>query len=98
MEYEINITDQFDKWHSEINDNLLLSRLDARFDRIRQGNFGDNKKLTDDLFELRFRFGGGFRVYYTIKNERVILLLCGGNKASQSKDIKIAKKILSELE
>jgi putative addiction module killer protein len=56
--------------------------------------------LTEDLFELRFTFGGGLRIYYTIRNSRVVLLLNGGKKSEseQSKNIAKAKKILDKLE
>ena len=59
---------------------------------------GDFKSLGDNLYELRFFFGGGLRVYYTIHNQQVILLLNGGNKSSQSKDIEKARQIMQELE
>jgi putative addiction module killer protein len=61
-------------------------------------NFGDHKGLGGGLFELRFFFGPGFRTYYTIKGERVVFLLCGGDKATQKKDIEKARKIITELE
>ena len=52
------------------------------------GHFGDSKQLNTHLFQLRFLFGSGYRVYYTIKNQQVIFLLMGGDKATQAKDIK----------
>lgn len=97
MEYEIHITEQFEKWHNGIKDKVVISRLVARFARIQEGNFGDSKPLSEDLFELRFTFGGGIRIYYTIQNKQIILLLCAGNKSTQSRDIKKAKQILEEL-
>lgn len=74
------------------------ARIISRFDRIQMGNFGDYKKLDENLFELRFFFGPGFRIYFTIKDEKVVFLLCGGNKSTQSKDIKKARIIIDELE
>ena len=70
----------------------------ARLDRLKNGNFGDFKRIDNNLFELRFFFGSGLRIYYTIRSEQVVLLLVGGDKSSQSKDIKHAKQILDELE
>ena len=73
-------------------------RLGARFDRIIDGQFGDHKAITQDLFELRFFFGGGLRIYYTVRNGQVVLLLAGGDKDSQAKDIQKATALLEELE
>ena len=63
-----------------------------------EGNFGDHKQLSTQLYELRFVVGGGLRIYYTIRGKKIILLLTGGNKSSQSKDIATAKDMLNELE
>ena len=70
----------------------------ARIDRVKNGNFGDFKSLGNNLFELRFFFGGGLRIYYTLRNHQVVLLLNGGSKSSQSKDIDKARQIIQELE
>jgi putative addiction module killer protein len=64
----------------------------------KNGNFGDCKQIGKELYELRFFFGPGYRVYYTIKNKSVVILLVGGGKASQTKNIEKAKKHLNELE
>jgi putative addiction module killer protein len=66
--------------------------------RIENGNFGDTKTLSANLFELRCFFGGGIRVYYTIRSQQIVLLLVGGDKTSQNRDIEKAKAILSTLE
>jgi len=62
------------------------------------GNFGDHKQLDSKLFEMHFFFGSGYRVYYTIKSNRIVLLLAGGDKSSQQQDITMAITILNELE
>lgn len=98
MKYEIDTTPQFDKWLKKIRDRTVRYRLLARFDRIATGNIGDAKQIATNLFELRFFFGSGYRVYYTIQNGKIILLLCGGDKSTQSKDITRAKALLTELE
>jgi putative addiction module killer protein len=98
MKYEIETTNIFDKWLAGIKDIRNRARIINRFDHIQLGNFGDHKRLGTDLFELRFFFSSGFRVYYTIKNGKVVFLLCGGDKSSQSKDIDKAKAIMAELE
>jgi putative addiction module killer protein len=57
-------------------------------------NFGDVKNLGDSVFELRIHYSAGYRIYFTKYNEIIVLLLCGGNKSSQEKDIKKAKDML----
>ena len=98
MRYEIETTNIFDKWLAGIADIRHRARIINRFDHIHLGNFGDHKNLGGGLFELRFFFGPGFRAYYTIKGKRVVFLLCGGDKATQGKDIEKARNIMNELE
>lgn len=98
MKYEIETTNVFDRWLAGIKDITFRARIISRFDRIQLGSFGDHKNLGDGLFELRFFFGPGFRAYYTIRVCKVVFLLCGGDKSSQSKDIERAKAIMEELE
>ncbi len=97
MKYEIETTLDFDKWLSKIRDKTVLHRFDVRFNRIARGNFGDAKRIGVNLFELRFFFGSGYRVYYTIRNNTIVLLLCGGDKSTQSSDVTRAKYLLSQL-
>ena len=98
VKYEIDTTNIFDKWLTGVKDTQHRSRIISRFDYIQLGNFGDHKNLGGNLFELRLFFGPGFRIYYTIKDGKVIFLLCGGDKSTQSKDIKKARIIMDELE
>jgi putative addiction module killer protein len=97
MRYEINSTDRFDAWISRL-DKTLKNRLLSRIVRAEQGNFGDYQKIAENLFELRCFFGGGLRIYFTIRENAVILLLAGGNKDGQTGDIEIVKKIMETLE
>jgi len=69
----------------------------VRLRRVSLGNFGDCRDLGDDVCELRFAFGPGYRVYYTIRNGEVVILLAGGDKSSQSKDIAKAKELAAGL-
>ena len=98
MNYEIESTVNYDEWFDGMKDRTSKARVVTRLARVEQGNFGDYKQLTEDLFELRFTFGGGLRIYYTIRDSCVVLLLNGGNKSGQSKDIAKAQTILDELE
>ena len=94
MAYRIETTQMYDKWFSKIKDATLKIKILARLARIENGNFGDHKQLASNLYELRFVFGKGIRIYYTKKQRVIIILLVGGDKASQSKDIKKAKDLL----
>ncbi len=98
MAYELQSTPTFDKWLEKLKDPSTRNRLLARLDRIETGNFGDFKQVDTNLFELRFFFGSGLRVYYTIQNGQVVLLLAGGNKSTQTGDIAKAKELLLEME
>lgn len=98
MSYEIETTPEFDKWLSKLKDKALRSRIDVRFNRIINGHFGDSQVISSNLFELRFFFGSGYRVYYTIRGGEVVILLCGGDKSSQRKDIEKAQLMIEQLE
>lgn len=68
-----------------------------RLERIYDNNFGDYKQISSDLYELRFFFGKGYRIYYTIKNDIIVILLSAGDKSSQQKDITTAKIYLNDI-
>ncbi len=97
MRYELSSTETFNRWIGSV-DEATQARLGARLVRIENGNFGDHKVIAANLFELRCFFGGGLRVYYTIRNQQIVLLLAGGDKSTQNRDIARAKLLLSELE
>ena len=97
MIYELRTTSQYDKWFAGLKDSTLKIKVLARLNRVENGNLGDSKQIGTDLFELRFIFGAGLRIYYTVKEHKVILLLSGGDKSSQSKDIKKAAELLDEF-
>jgi putative addiction module killer protein len=98
VHYGIETTNVFDKWLARITDIRHRAGIVIRFDHIRIGNFGDHKNLGGGLFELRFFFGPGFRVYYTVRNGRVVFLLTGGDESTQAKDIEKARNIMTALE
>lgn len=98
MKYTLNSTKEYDKWFARLKDSRAKIRILARLSRVENGNFGDFKPLGPNLFELRFFFGPGWRIYYTIKNNSVVILLVGGEKSSQKKNIAKATELLSELE
>jgi putative addiction module killer protein len=98
MKYELKSTKIFNTWFASLKDKTIKNKLLSRLARVENGNFGDTKALDSGLFELRFFFGGGLRIYYTFRNQHVVLLLAGGDKSSQDKDIEKAKTILDNLE
>lgn len=72
-------------------------KIIKRLERIYDDNFGDYKQISSDLYELRFFFGKGYRIYYTIQEDIVVILLYGGDKSNQKKDIEIAKNYLKTI-
>ena len=94
MKYELHSTPDFNKWLNRLKDATVRQKVLARLARVENGNFGDHKQLAADLFELRFFFGGGLRIYYTIRCGLVVLLLVGGDKSTQVADIEKAGTIL----
>ena len=93
----IKTTPVYDEWFESLKDRKIKDRIYSRFDRLLIGNFGDYKQVDTDLYELRFFFGSGIRIYFTKQSGQIIILLCGGNKSTQSKDIKKAKELLKEV-
>lgn len=76
-------------------DSSNRNRVLARLARLEENNYGDYKKLDDEIYELRFKFGSGYRIYFAEIDNVIILLLNAGNKSTQSKDIKKAKEYLN---
>ena len=84
-------------WFDNLKDSMVKNRIRARLDRVQLGNLGDYKVLSDGVSELRFTFGSGYRIYFGEHEDYLIILLCGGDKSSQKKDIAIAKQYWKEL-
>ncbi len=96
--YEVQQTTVYVEWFQTIRDQVIRGRIAARIERVQLGNFGDVKSVGDGVHELRLTFGPGYRVYFMQREERIILLLCGGDKGGQSRDIARAKQMASTLE
>lgn len=77
----------FREWLSLLKDVTIKSRISARIDRLLRGNFGDSKSIGNGIFELRFHFASGYRVYFGIDHGVIVILLLGGDKSSQQNDI-----------
>ena len=84
-------SEPFTDWLNTLKDKQVVKRIQTRILRIEQGNYGDYKSLKDGVLELRFMFGSGYRVYFAEDDDRLVLLLLGGDKSSQKQDIEQAK-------
>lgn len=81
----------FWKWFGNLRDMTAQVRIQRRIRNLELGNLGDYRSVGEGVFELRLHFGPGFRIYFGEETESILLLLCGGDKKTQSKDIKMAK-------
>ena len=97
MKYEIEKTENFDKWFKKLRDRKAVLAIIARLDRAKLGNFGDVESVGDGVSEMRLFLGPGYRLYFTIRDNRIIFMLCGGDKSTQKKDIKKAKEIVQTI-
>jgi putative addiction module killer protein len=87
----------FEEWISGLKDPVTRHRIKTRLDRVEKGNFGDHRSVGEGVLELRFDFGPGHRIYFVEEGDVIVILLCGGDKSSQVKDIKTAKIYWQEL-
>lgn len=95
-EYIHNNKAPFSEWLNKL-DRSVKARVMTRIDRIRRGNFGDTKSVGEGVFELRIAFGPGYRVYYARQGQEIVILLCGGDKGSQPRDIARAKELWRDV-
>jgi putative addiction module killer protein len=89
---------EFDTWLKALRDPIGKARIVARIRSAECGNFGDCEPVGEGVSEMRIHCGPGYRVYYSRKGKIVYLLLCGGDKATQKRDIKQAKLLLKSIE
>jgi putative addiction module killer protein len=89
-------TDEFDAWLRELKDQVGKARIITRIISAEAGNFGDVEPVGEGVSEMRIHYGPGYRVYFCRNGKTVYLLLCGGSKSSQKKDIKEAKRLARE--
>ena len=87
----------FEEWMTGLKDPVTRHRIQTRLDRVEKGNFGDHRPVGEGVWELRFDFGSGHRIYFVEEGDVIVILLCGGDKSSQVKDIKTAKIYWQEL-
>jgi putative addiction module killer protein len=89
----IEKTDEYSAWLDALKDRAGRARILVRVDRLIDGNPGQHRNLSDSVTELKIDYGPGYRVYYTQRGDRLLLLLIGGDKSSQPKDIKTAIRL-----
>lgn len=87
---------RFEKWFGGLKDHRASARIRQRLARLEQGHVGDAKPVGDGVSELRIDYGPGYRVYFMRSGSIVVLLLCGGHKGTQGRDIEVAKRISRE--
>ena len=90
-------TDVFVKWLKNLNDSNARFRIYRRIERLAGGNPGDVRPIGEGCSEMRIDYGPGYRVYYKDTGKEIIFLLCGGDKSTQTTDIKNAKKLAKEI-
>ena len=95
--YEIKSTKIFSQWILKLKNMKGCMAVARRIERMEHGNFGDVKSVGTSISELRIQTGPGYRIYFTKREEQIIILLVGGDKSTQSKDIEKAKKLLKEI-
>ena len=86
------------KWYARLKDIRAKTRIAVRIRRMQLGAVGDAKSVGDGVMELRFDFGPGYRVYYTERGGEIVILLAGGDKSTQERDIEKAKKLADNIE
>jgi len=97
IHYEENGRDIVDEWIDKLRDKVGKRAIDRRILQMGDGNFGDHKFCRDEVWELRIHVNAGYRVYYSISGNKIILLLCGGSKRTQQKDIDNAVEYLKKF-
>jgi putative addiction module killer protein len=95
---DVRETPDFTKWLAALNDQRARLQIVRRISRVAAGNFGDAKSVGGAVSELRIDHGPGYRVYFTRRGKAIVILLCGGDKRTQSRDIRKAQEIAETLE
>jgi putative addiction module killer protein len=82
----------FDDWFDSLRDRKAKAKIRARLDRLEEGNLGDYKSVGEGVCELRIDYGSGYRIYFGQEGLKIIIILCGGDKSTQTQDISKAKE------
>ena len=96
--FEVRQASVFEAWMDGLRDIRAVARIEVRLRRLSLGHFGDVKSLGDGVSEMRIDYGPGYRLYFTRRGDRIVVLLCGGIKKRQSDDIARAKQLVKEID
>jgi putative addiction module killer protein len=94
--FEIKQTETYQKWRTRLKDERARALIASRLDRLAFGHAGDVEPVGNGISELRIHYGPGYRIYFQKRGNTMIVLLCGGDKSTQAKDIKAAKRLADE--
>jgi putative addiction module killer protein len=94
---EIRKTDLFIRWYANLRDAKAKASIARRIEHTLGGNLGDAKPVGEGVSEMRVDVGAGYRLYFTTRKRTVVFLLCGGDKSTQTADIKTAKQLAKEI-
>ena len=94
---EVRQTAIFRNWHRNLRDRRAAARVTSRIERLAEGHPGDMKAIGEGVNELRIDYGPGYRIYFTRHGATIYVLLCGGDKSTQDRDIKAAKRLAKEI-
>jgi len=96
--YDVAQTKEFERWHRGLRDSRAVARVTTAVERLQLGLIGDFKSVGGGISEIRITYGPGYRLYYMMKGQRLIILLCGGDKSNQKRDISRAKKLKDDYD
>jgi len=96
--FQLQSTDVFDRWLRDLGDRKARARILARLESAQLGNLGDARSVGSGVREMRVHFGPGYRVYFAQRGRIVLVLLCGGDKSTQPRDIARAQRLLKAIE
>jgi putative addiction module killer protein len=96
--FDVRQTETFDSFIEDLVDERAQAKIAARIERLAAGNAGDVAPVGEGVSEMRIHYGPGYRLYFVRRGQRIVVLLCGGVKSTQDKDIKTAKLLAKELE
>ena len=94
---EVRRSERFIAWLNALRDARAVAKIAVRIKRMADGNFGDVAPVGDGVSELRIHFGPGYRVYFVQRGDVLVILLCGGDKATQARDIAAARALAREI-
>jgi putative addiction module killer protein len=94
---EVRQTDEFSGWLHRLKDANAVARIVGRIRRLEMGNPGDTRSVGQSILEMRIDYGPGYRIYHVYRGAQIVILLCGGDKRSQRRDIQRARKLAETL-